>query len=283
MSFVGCQRWRCRRDTYRPAGEPIDPSRYGVEPIEREGVAKAFVVAHHYEGSFPAARVRVGLYRSQRFHTAELVGVAVFSVPAQPASIPRWTGTDAGVCLGRLVLLDDVPANGETWFLARAFRALELQAPDVRAVLSYSDPVARRRLDGVVTTPGHVGTIYQAHNGRHLGRSASETLWLDGEARVVSRRALSKIRNDERGAAAAYRRLVEAGAPHRRPGEDGAAYVQRALLEGPFRRVRHPGNHVYAWPVGADRRRTAEGFVESKPYPCPCPVCAPTRIVAEAA
>lgn len=26
-----CQRWRERRDSYRPAGEPIDPTRYGVE------------------------------------------------------------------------------------------------------------------------------------------------------------------------------------------------------------------------------------------------------------
>lgn len=282
MTAPACQRWRHRRDSYRPAGEPIDPSRYGVEPIATEAEAKAFVVQHHYEGSHPAARVSVGLYRARRWFTPELVGVAVFSVPAQAASLPCWTGTSAGVTLGRFVLLDDVPANGETWFLARAFRALTVEKPDVRAVLSYSDPVARRRLDGSVTTPGHVGTIYQAFNGRHLGRSKAETQWLDPEARVVSRRALSKIRNDERGAGAAYRRLLEAGAPPRRLGEAAAVYVRRALTEGPFRRVRHPGNLVYVWAVGADRRVTERGFAPALDYPCPCPVCCPTRAMEAA-
>jgi len=36
------QRWRERRDSYRPAREPIDVSRYAVEPIE-ESAAKGFV------------------------------------------------------------------------------------------------------------------------------------------------------------------------------------------------------------------------------------------------
>lgn len=51
----GCQRWRGRRDHYRPAGERFDPAAFGVEVIpERD--ARAFVVAHHYSGSYPAAR-----------------------------------------------------------------------------------------------------------------------------------------------------------------------------------------------------------------------------------
>ena len=107
-----CQRWRHRRDSYRPAGEPIDPSRYGVEPIADDTTARAFIVAHHYSGSLPAARCRVGLYRTRPFARPELVGVAVFSQPASEAVLPKWLGTSAGVELGRLVLLDDVPASG---------------------------------------------------------------------------------------------------------------------------------------------------------------------------
>lgn len=265
-----CQRWRLRRHSYRPAGEPIDTSRYGVDLLPDDRTARAFVEQHHYSGSYPAARFRVGLYRSRRWVTPELVGVAVFSVPAQRAAIPRWTGTAEGVELGRFVLLDDVPANGETWFLARAFRALP---GEVRTVLAYSDPVARTALDGTVTMPGHVGTIYRAHNARYLGRSRARTLWLDPSARVVSERALSKIRTDERGAAHAYRRLVAAGAPPRRPLESGADYVRRALEEGPFRRLRHPGNLVYAWALRRDAER---GLSEALPYPCSCPACEPT-------
>lgn len=263
MTDTPCQRWRERRDSYRPAGEVIDPTRYGVEPID-ERAAKAFVEAHHYSGSYPAARVRLGLFLSRAFWAPELVGVCVFGVPAQARTLPRYApGAEDGVVLSRFVLLDEVPANAETWFLARAFRALRASHPAVGAVVSYSDPLRRTTADGAVILPGHVGTIYQAFNGRYLGRSGSETLHLSADGRVVSRRALSKIRNDERGAAYAYRQLLGLGAPPRRPLEEGAAYVVRALAEGPFRRVRHPGNHVYAWPLV----RSCELAPTAGPYP----------------
>jgi hypothetical protein len=245
------QRWRQGRDSYRPLGEPIDPSRYGVEIIEDDRTPKAFVEAHHYSGSYPAARFRVGLCRSRPFFAPELVGVAVFSVPAQQAVIPRYlpdlTPAD-GVELGRFVLLDDVPANGETWFLARAFRALRA-ALGVRGVVAYSDPFRRTNAQGDVVLPGHVGTIYQAFNGSYLGQSRARTILLDPAGRVLNERTISKIRLGERGEDYAYRQLRRLGAPSRTTGEDGAAYVERVLGCGLFRRVRHPGNHVYAWPL----------------------------------
>lgn len=46
-----CQRWRRRRDSYRPAGEPIDPAEYDVVSID-ELAAKRFVVEHHYSASY---------------------------------------------------------------------------------------------------------------------------------------------------------------------------------------------------------------------------------------
>ena len=50
-----CQRWRERRDSYRPAGEVIDPRRFEVAPIPDDTTARAFVEAHHYSASYPAA------------------------------------------------------------------------------------------------------------------------------------------------------------------------------------------------------------------------------------
>jgi hypothetical protein len=114
-----CQRWRGGRDSYRPAGEPLDPARYGVEPLD-ELPARSFVVTHHYSRSYPAASVRAGLYRCDRSGVPQLVGVAVFGAPAGPQVLSRWLPGLAGLELSRLVLLDDVPANGETWFLRRA-------------------------------------------------------------------------------------------------------------------------------------------------------------------
>lgn len=238
------QRWTERRDAYRPAGEPIDARRYGVEIVE-ERDARPFVERHHYSASFPAARLSVGLFRAGE----GLVGTAVFAVPTSNAIAQRRAGVAAAaaVVLGRFVLRDDVEANGETWFLARAFRELRQALPEVQAVVSYSDPLARSTAAGAVVMPGHVGTIYQAFNATYLGRTRPERLVLRQDGRSVAARTLSKLRNDERGAEGAYRQLVQAGAPRRVLGESGPAYVERALACGAFRALRHPGQHVYGW------------------------------------
>lgn len=267
---AACQRWNGRRAAWRPAGEVFRPELHAVAELG-EGDAKRFVLEHHYSASYPAARFRVGLFRAGSRALRQLVGVAVFSVPMNNFAVPKYTGLEAGagVDLGRFVLLDEVEANGESWFLGRAFDLLEQKRAEIRAVISYSDPVARVDELGRQTMPGHVGTIYQAHNGRYCGRGKGETLTLTPSGRVVSRRALSKIRNEECGAGAAYRALVAAGAPERRPLEDPRVYVDRAIAEGPFRRMRHPGNHVYAWPLGdrRARRQLLERFAPALPYP----------------
>lgn len=247
--IAAVQRWRARRDSYRPVGEPIDVRAYGVEAID-ELPAKRFVTRHHYSATFPAARVRVGLFRLR-----ELVGVAVFSVPMSQAVIPRRLGQrpEHGIELGRFVLLDDVPANGETWFLARAFRVLREEAPEVQAVVAHADPVPRFTSAGLVVTPGHVGTIYQAFNGRYVGKTTRRFLMLAPDATVISSRTLSKIRNSERGEAYAQRQLERSGCPRRALGESGEAWIARAL-DG-LRRVPHDGCHAYAWALTRDAAR----------------------------
>jgi len=242
-----CQRWRRHRTSYRPSGEPIDTSQYGVEEIP-EADAKSFVCTHHYSASYPAARRRMGLFRAG----GGLVGVAVFSVPCQIRTIPCYAPDlhhSEGVELGRFVLLDDVPANGETWFLSKAFKLLKKSTPGLKAVISYADPMSRATPDGPVK-PGHIGTIYQAYNGRYLGRSRKETHHFAPNGRLVNRRSLSKIRRGERGDAGAYRSLLRNGAPTLRRGESGDGYVSRLIDDGFLRKVRHPGNHVYIWPLG---------------------------------
>lgn len=271
MSSTPCQRWNHRRDSYRPGAEPIDPSRYGVELLT-EGQAKAFVERHHYSGSYPAARLRVGLFRSRGPHqAAELVGAAVYSVPMSQAVIPKWTSLApaAGIELGRLVLLDEVEGNGETWFLARAMALVHAELPEVRAVLSCSDPVKRTTPEGRVIVPGHVGTVYQALNARHVGRTERATLYTTPTGQVVSKRALSKIAGDEVGADYAARQLAAAGAPVRLPGESGQAWIARIKASGWLGRFRHPGNLVYLWALGdrRERRQVLQGFPDPQAFP----------------
>lgn len=264
MSAPPCQRWRSRRDSYRRPGEPIPTLDYEVALIDSDREARAFVERHHYSGSYPAARVRVGLYRGPL-----LVGVAVFSQPTNNAVITglaHGLGHRDGVELGRFVLLDDVPGNGETWFLGRCFELLRARG-DVAAVVSFSDPTPRTAAGGRLVFPGHVGTIYQAHNATYLGRSTCRTLRLLPDGTVFSARAAQKIRARERGWVYAVEQLVAHGAPAPRDGADLGPWLREALALV-TRTMRHPGNHRYAWALDRRLRRT---------FPAPDPRRYPKR------
>lgn len=256
-------RWRGGRSSYRPAAEPIDPSRYRVGRIG-DNAARSFVLEHHYSRSYPAAIAAYGLFERTAPHQEELAGVAVLSVCMQPRAADAYgAGGLPFAELGRFVLLDRVPGNGETWFLSRALSAFasEKVAQDGRPAyalcLAYSDPVPRTDAAGRRIFCGHHGGIYAASSAIYLGRGCARNHWLTREGAVVSQRALSKLRNGERGAAYAYEFLVANGAPGILPGESGRAYVARALSEGPFRRLRHGGNHAYALTFGTHAVRKA--------------------------
>ncbi len=251
------QRWSGGRDSYRPAGETIRTAEYDVAPIA-EAVAKDFVVRHHYSRSYPAARFRFGLYRR-----AELAGVAVFSHPMSERVLTSvFPGpARASVELGRFVLADEVPGNGETWFLARCFDAL--RAAGLLGVVAFSDPYPRTRADGSLVFPGHIGTIYQAHNARFLGRGDGRTLRVLPDGRVLSNRTIAKIRGGEVGRRYSVGQLVSYGADALADGEDAAEWLDR-WIPRLTRPLRHAGNYRYAWPLD---RRTARVVAPSSAYP----------------
>lgn len=257
MFGAGNQRWRERKAIFRRPDEQIRTADYEVAPIAEDATAKAFVEAHHYSGSFPAARFRFGLYRH-----GELAGVAVFSHPARDEVLTRVFSTGDALDsteLGRFVLLDGVKGNGETWFLARCFE--QLKSEGLVGVVSFSDPFKRTDIEGNVVMPGHVGTIYQAANGRYLGRAKSETLRLLPNGQSISRRTLSKIRDGRKGWRYATEKLVAVGAlaPACLEHETPDLAELNAWLDGVLpkvtRSVMHPGNHKYAWALAKKAKR----------------------------
>jgi len=241
-----CQRYTERRESRRPPGEPIDTRRYEVVESTDDKATRAFVETHHYSASYPAARFRFHLYE-----LAELVGVAVFSHPANDAVITNvFPGeATAGAELGRFVLQDRVPGNGETWFLGRCFAKLRGR---IRGVVSFSDPTPRTTVHGATIFPGHLGIIYQAFNGRYLGRSKADTLRLLPDGSVFSNRAAGKIARGERGWRYAAALLERWGAAPLIDGDDALAWLRRwrPLLTRP---LRHPGNHRYSWSLVDER------------------------------
>jgi hypothetical protein len=270
MTVTTVQRWRDRRDYHLPAFDWLfRPEHHEVLPLPDDTTARAFVLRHHYARSYPAARFRFGLYHRD----GGLVGVAVFSHPCSDRVLTGVFPGDAraSVELGRFVLLDEVGANGETWFVARCFAALRRRG--LVGVLSHSDPVPRADITGRVVFPGHIGTIYQAGNGRYLGRTRPRTLRLLPDATVFSERNISKLRSRDQGWRYAAQTLVAAAAqldlrdvtlpdPDVRP-EQLRRWADQVLARV-TRPLRHAGNHRYAWAL--DRRIRAH-LPAGKAYP----------------
>lgn len=260
MIVNACQRWTERRASRRPAGEPIRTSAYEVASMDA-GEAKAFVERHHYAGTASPPAHPYGLYRG-----GNLVGVALFgplpSMNAHSAVFPTVSTTEA-VTLGRFVLLEDVPGNGESWFASRCFDLLA--AEGIAAVESCADPEPRSTADGKLVHRGHLGIIYQATNGRYVGRTNPSTLRLLPDGTVLSNRASGKIVRGEQGRGYASAQLERWGAAPLQPHEDPVAWLRhwRALLTRP---MRHRGNHRYLWCL--DRRRRRDVLAAAAlPYP----------------
>jgi hypothetical protein len=255
-----CQRFTERRESRRPAGELIRTSEYDVELMVPR-VAKRFVRTHHYLGTTSPTAHAMGLYRR-----GELAGVALFGPPASMnahRAVFPTLAPDEGVTLGRLVLTESVPGNGESWFIARCFQLLRVRG--VVAVESCADPEPRDTSLGKRVFVGHLGIIYQATNGRYVGKTNPSTRHLLPDGTCFSNRAGGKIRNGERGKRYAARQLVKWGADPIEPGEDERDWL-KFWVPRLTRSVRHRGNHRYLWCLDQRRRREVL-HATALPYP----------------
>ncbi|WP_314223661.1 Mom family adenine methylcarbamoylation protein [Streptomyces zaehneri] len=267
-----CQRWRDRKHSWahvRDGG--FDARRYTVDVIPDEEPAKGFVLAHHYSGSYPAVTVQFGLYDVVDGER-RLCGVAVFGVPVSTAVLTKPLPelrpyTESLVC-SRFVLLDECPANSESWFLANCLK--RLLASGVHGVVSFADPVPRRTASGVLVMPGHVGTIYAATNALYASRATARTVKLLPDGTVFHERTAQKIRRQEQGHQYAEAQLIALGAPVPRAGCNPAVWLREALVAVGARNVRHRGAHRYVWRLGRSRREREQiklGLPAQRPYP----------------
>jgi hypothetical protein len=134
-----------------------------------------------------------------------------------------------------------------------------LRRAGLRGVVSFSDPVPRRAADGRLVFPGHLGTIYQAHNAAYLGRSRPSTLRLLPDGAVLSNRALQKLRSTDRGWRYVVASLVRFGAVPPQDGENLPVWMDR-WLPRLTRTLRHRGNHKYAWTLAGRNALVSLGY-----------------------
>ncbi len=258
------QRWTYRKPSWLHTNEGgFNPDRYATIEISwRE--AQEFVVAHHYSGAFSSAVRRYGLI--DLWHE-ELVGALILGNGMTPAVLnspfPHLAAGKQTLELSRLVLLDEVPANAESWFVAQALGRATQQG--LRGVVMYSDPSERLTPAGLVM-PGHLGIVYQALNCWYVGPSKARYEDHLPDRTVLPERTASKIRGLERGWRGAVRRLVAIGATP--PGDltrmteaERITWLAAALAEVGATRVKRSGKHRYLLACGsrAQRRATYAG------------------------
>ena len=274
-----CQRWRTRISTWQHRdGRPFDPDRYEVTVLDQQP-GRAFIAQHHYLGSWPSVRLTYGLidrtshlddypdpHPSALTRRGRLVGVAALGIPMQDRVLlkpfPGLTPYYESIELSRLVLLDPVPANAETWMLGKVFR--RAARAGIKGVVAFSDPQPRS-IGGRVISPGHVGCIYQAHNAAYTGRATPRTLVLLPDGTSLPARAAAKITGQERGWRGVVTRLTNLGATPPSTQDQPGQWLTHALSEIGATTIRHQGNHRYTWQLG--RSRTAHMALTMQPYP----------------
>jgi hypothetical protein len=136
----------------------------------------------------PPAKKTFGLFNVSDGQP-RLSGVAVFGLSVSRVvlerALPDLEANVAALECSRFVLLDECPGNTESWFLARCFD--ELLVSDVRGVVSFADPVARRTSTGQVIAVGHMGqfTKHRMRLTRGGPRSARSNCCPTGPSLIV--------------------------------------------------------------------------------------------------
>ena len=149
---------------------PLQNLNLSVQKIP-SNIGKEFVKKYHYSHGIHNGPMCYGL-----FNNNDLIGVCAFATPSSEnvcASVFGIEDKRSVTELHRLVLLDWVPKNSESWFIVRALKSLKKDRPYYNAVLSFAD-----------ATEGHTGIIYQATNAIYSGTSGKATFYLDQDGRL---------------------------------------------------------------------------------------------------
>lgn len=131
---------------------------------------RELIECYHYAHSAPSAATRCYALVKKDL-PAEFLGAAIFRpAPLGTAKQQHPEDPQKVLCLSRLVVVPNMPANTTGCFLAGCLRLLSAEQKWVR-VITYAD-----------TWQGHDGGIYRATNWKSLGETAPQPVWtLNGQ------------------------------------------------------------------------------------------------------
>lgn len=153
-----------------------------IEWNEDKDLTKRFIEENHYSHKLPQAiKYRFGLYYDNK-----LLGIAIFSVPANRFTITSIFKNETqhiGIELSRFFTYDATPRNFESYCLQRCFEYIKLNS-NYDVIVSYADP-----------NFNHAGYLYQALNGLYLGQTAPEVRYFY-KGQLWTRRSLGRQKGD---------------------------------------------------------------------------------------
>lgn len=143
---------------------------------------RRLVTEHHYaHGGSNTATFRHGLFTATE--AGACLGVAWWLPPTKTAALATWDGDWRRVLsLSRVVLVPGLPTNAASYLIGRSIRLIR-QDGRFRCLVTYAD-----------TQQGHTGAIYRATNWEYMGLSTPEPTYVDGEGRMVARKAGPRTR-----------------------------------------------------------------------------------------
>jgi hypothetical protein len=157
-------------------------SNYSVRIIPKK-LAKEYIIKNHYSNTFPVSCINLGA-----FYNDELIGVITFGLSAQPKmaqSIISFLGQHDYYELQRLHVMDCTDKNFESWFIAKAICWLKENKPNIKMLVSFSDPFY-----------GHQGTVYQATNWLYMGKTSPVYVYVKETGEIVHNRTIQKGKVD---------------------------------------------------------------------------------------
>jgi len=137
---------------------------YSVIKINQK-YAREIILRHHYTHAWTKNKHNIGLLKD-----GMIVGVAVYGSPVgrhSAKSISPFIKENQVLELTRLWVADSEGKNTESWFIGQTFKWIRKHDPEIKALISYSDPSA-----------GHKGTIYQATNWLYQGRGTDDYIYV---------------------------------------------------------------------------------------------------------
>jgi hypothetical protein len=145
-----------------------DTTKVTLQLVDKK-IAKEMIIKNHYSHKWTSCRYALGV-----FYANTLIGCLIYGFPVgrqTVKSIITTLSNDQVLELTRLWIADGYGCNIESYAIGQSFKWLRKNAPSIKVLISYADPMA-----------GHLGKIYQATNWLYQG---NKTMLIKGYIHII--------------------------------------------------------------------------------------------------